>query len=155
MCSAPLSCVNILDCVLAGGRHDVIAARRAVVNPFCVMLLLHFCTFLLKPHFDLEPDYIVRKPIKLRFQQYLVHTEILSTFHTRVEYISWRTIRHSAHSKTELSAHRHTRRHTKVKTVYLPVLLRSLGRYNYVIITGCVYVRKPYTQYPCITVVKK
>ena len=27
----------------------------------------HFCTFLLNPHFDLEPDYIIRKPIKRRF----------------------------------------------------------------------------------------
>jgi len=52
----------------------------------------------LKPHFDLEPDYIVRKPIKRRFQQYLVRTEIVSTFHTRVEYISRRTIHHFAHS---------------------------------------------------------
>jgi len=55
-------------------------------------ILRDFFTFLLKPHFDLEPDCIVRKPIKRRFQQYLVHTEILSTFHTRVKYISRRTI---------------------------------------------------------------
>ena len=32
--------------------------------------------------------------------------------------------------KTRLSAHRHTHRHTKVKTVYPPVSLRSLGGYN-------------------------
>ena len=57
-----------------------------------------FCTFLLKLHFYLEPDYIIRKPIKRSFQQYLDRTEILSTFHARVEYISRRTIRHSAHS---------------------------------------------------------
>jgi len=57
-----------------------------------------FCTFLLKPHFDLEPDCIIRKPIKRCFQQYLVRTEILSTFHTQVEYISQRTIHHSTHS---------------------------------------------------------
>ena len=43
-----------------------------------------FCTFLLNPHFDLEPDYINRKPIKHRFQLNIVRTEILSTFHTRV-----------------------------------------------------------------------
>jgi len=49
-----------------------------------------------KTHFDLEPAYIIRKPIKWRFQQYFVSTEILSTFHTQVEYISWRTTRHSA-----------------------------------------------------------
>jgi len=76
----------------------LLIARRAAVNPFCVILLLHFCTFLLKPHFDLEPDYVVRKPIKRCFQQCLVRTEILSTFQTRVEYLSWRTISHSAHS---------------------------------------------------------
>jgi len=57
-----------------------------------------FSTFLLKPDFDLEADYIIRKPIKRRFQQYLVPAEILSTFHTRVEYFSRRTIRHSTHS---------------------------------------------------------
>jgi len=39
-----------------------------------------------------------RAVIKRRFQQYLVRTEILSTFNTRVEYIYRRTIRHSAHS---------------------------------------------------------
>jgi len=82
---------------LADGLHDVTAARRAAESPFCVLQLLHFCTFLLNPHFDLEPDYIVRKPTKQHFQQYLVCTEILSTFHTRVEYISRQTIRHSAH----------------------------------------------------------
>ena len=54
--------------------------------------------FLLNPDFDLEPDYMGRKPMKDRFQLCIVHIEILSTFHTRVEYISRRTIRHSAHS---------------------------------------------------------
>jgi len=46
--------------------------------------------FLLNPHLDLELDYIVRKPMKCM--------EILSTFHTGAEYISQRTVRHSAHS---------------------------------------------------------
>ena len=46
--------------------------------PFCVLYLLHFCTFLLNPHLDLEPDYIVRKQMKHRFQWYIVRTEILS-----------------------------------------------------------------------------
>ena len=53
---------------------------------------LHFCTFLLNPHFDLEPDYIVRKPMKHRFQRYIVRTEVFSTFHARVEYISVKTV---------------------------------------------------------------
>ena len=131
--------------------------------------------------------------MKHRFQPYIVRMEILSTFHTGVEYISWLTIHHSAHSnewwrkcrkmletmpetapsleehgppsntsipgptllttpngsltsshlprnyatKAPLdngNAHRHTDRQTdtqtKVKTVYPPVSLRSLGRYN-------------------------
>jgi len=72
-------------------RHDVTVARRAAVSPFCVLQVLHFCTFLLNPHFYLESDYIIRKPIKRHFQQHLMHKEILSTFHTR-------TILHSAHS---------------------------------------------------------
>jgi len=54
--------------------------------------VLHFCTFLLNPHFDFEPDYIVRKPRQRRFQQYIVRTEIFSTFHARVEYISVKTV---------------------------------------------------------------
>jgi len=57
-------------------------------------MVLHFCTFLPNPCFDLEPDYIFRKPIKRRFQWYIVRTKIFSTFHARVEYIS----QHSAHS---------------------------------------------------------
>jgi len=48
--------------------------------------------------YDLEPDYIVRNRMKHRFQLHIVHTEIYSTFHTRVKYTSRRTIRHSAHS---------------------------------------------------------
>jgi len=44
--------------------------------------------FLFNAHFDLEPDYIVRKPIRHRFQLYILFWEILSTFHTRVEHIS-------------------------------------------------------------------
>jgi len=68
---------------------SLLHARRAVAceeNPS--EMVLHFCTFLLNPHFDLEPDYIFRKPIKQHFQWYIVHTEIFSTFHAQVEYIS-------------------------------------------------------------------
>jgi len=50
--------------------------------------LWHFCTFLHNPHFDFEPDYVIRKPQKQGFQRYIVWTEIFSTFHARVEYIS-------------------------------------------------------------------
>jgi len=76
----------------------------------------------------LEPDCIVRKPMKHRFQWYIVRTETLSIFHTRVEYISRQTI------QTGLSAYRQTDRQTDrqttVKIVYPPVSLRSLGGYS-------------------------
>jgi len=49
-------------------------------------------------HIDLELDSICGKPMKRRFQQYIVRAEILSTFQARVEYISVRKMRHSAHS---------------------------------------------------------
>jgi len=50
-------------------------------------------------HFSSTPTSILNLTISLeRFQRYIVHTEILSTFHARVEYISWRTIHDSAHS---------------------------------------------------------
>jgi len=54
----------------------------------CVCFVTFFShEFLFKPHFDLEPDYITRKGIRHRIQQYTVHMEILPTFHTRVECI--------------------------------------------------------------------
>jgi len=43
--------------------------HRASECPLCVLQILHFCAFLINPHFNLEPDYIVRKPIKRGFQQ--------------------------------------------------------------------------------------
>ena len=52
----------------------------------------HFCTFLHNPHFDFQPDYVIRKPRKRRFQWYIVQTEIFSAFHARVEYISVKTV---------------------------------------------------------------
>jgi len=88
-------------------------ARRAVAcaeNPS--EMVLHFCTFLLNTHFDIEPDYIFRKPIKRRFQRYIVRTEIFSTFHARVEYsTSFRPFKPMG-----LSAHRHTHTHTHTHT---------------------------------------
>jgi len=91
-------------------------------------MVLHFCIFLLNPQIDLEPVYIVKKPIKYGFQQHIVCTEIYSTFHARVEYISRQTIHDSAHSNE--CTYTHTDRHTKVKTVYLPASFCPLGRYN-------------------------
>jgi len=61
------------------------SAVACVENPS--ETVLHFCTFLLNPHFDLETDYIFRKPIKRRFQRCIVRMEIFSTFHARVEYV--------------------------------------------------------------------
>jgi len=70
-------------------RHnDVVPLHRAVERPFCVYQLLHFCKFLIKPNINLELNHIFGKPMKRRFQQCIVHTEMLATFHARVEYIS-------------------------------------------------------------------
>jgi len=66
-------------------------------HPFCVPAVTFLPTSL-KHSIDLELEYIVRKSMKHRFQWYIVHTEILSTSHARVEYISGQTIRHSAYS---------------------------------------------------------
>jgi len=49
---------------------------------FCCVFALRF---LFNPHFDLEPDYIIRKPPLRRIQRYILRREILSTFHTRVD----------------------------------------------------------------------
>ena len=55
--------------------------------------------FLFNLHFDLEPDYIIRKPIVHRIQR---RREILSTFHTRVDH---RSVRHFAtvNNRTKIS----------------------------------------------------
>jgi len=44
--------------------------------------------FLFNPHFDLEPDYIIRKGIRHRIQRCNLHREILPTFHTGVDHQS-------------------------------------------------------------------
>jgi len=69
--------------------------------------VLHFCTFLQNPHFDLEPDYIIRKPIE-RFQQYLVCSEIVSTFHTSWIHFSVNNTSFHTFKPMGLSAHRLT-----------------------------------------------
>ena len=56
-----------------------------------VAMLRLFCygfahEFLFNPEFDLEPDYIIRKPIVHRIQPFLFAMEILSTFHRPVSY---------------------------------------------------------------------
>jgi len=70
--------------------------------------------------------------MKHRFQRYIVRTEInIVNFSHTSRIHSSAKIRHSAHSYewTEC-AQTHTDRHTKVKTVYPPVSLHSLGGYN-------------------------
>jgi len=69
------------------------AAQRTVVAAVAMDVLRLFCyifapEFLFNPHFDLEPDYIIRKRIRHRIQQYTVRTEILPIFHRRVDYRS-------------------------------------------------------------------
>jgi len=60
----------------------------AAERPFCVCQLLHFCQLLSNPSIDLKLEYNFGKPMKRRFQRFIVHVEILSTFHARVKYIS-------------------------------------------------------------------
>ena len=62
--------------------------HRAAERPFCVCQLLHFCQLLSNSSVDLEFECICGKPMKRRFQRCIVRTEILATFHPRVEYIS-------------------------------------------------------------------
>jgi len=62
--------------------------HRALECPFCMSKLLHFCQSLSNPSVDLELELIFRKLVKRRFQRCIVLTEILSTLHTRDEYIS-------------------------------------------------------------------
>ena len=63
----------------------------AATLPVLCYVFVH--KFLFNAHFDLEPDYIVRKPIVHRIQRYILRREILSTFHTRVDH---RSVRHFA-----------------------------------------------------------
>ena len=61
----------------------------AAWHDFCVKWLLRLCKLLVNCNFDLEPDYVYffGRTINRLFQQYIVCTEILSTFHARVKYI--------------------------------------------------------------------
>jgi len=73
------------------------ASHRIVITTDAVGVLRLFWyifahEFLFNPHFDLEPDYIIRKGMRHRIQRYTMRTEILLTFHTRVEWISQRHI---------------------------------------------------------------
>jgi len=74
------------------------AEERAAGMAILRVISVTFLYISPQPHFDLQPVYITAKRMKHRFQRYIVRTEILSTFHTRVEYISRQTIRHFARS---------------------------------------------------------
>ena len=72
------------------------AAQRSVIAPVAVEVLrllwyIFAHEFLFNPHFDLEPDYMIRKGIQDRIQRYTMRTETLPIFHTRVDN---RSIRH-------------------------------------------------------------
>jgi len=69
-----------LPTIITSSLHGM--CRKSILHGISVT----FSYISQKPHFDLEPEYISRKLIKRRFQQYLVRTEIMSTFHARVEY---------------------------------------------------------------------
>jgi len=77
--------------LLLASRNSLLLRRSQTIENSVTFLYISP-----QPHFDL--DYIVRKPMKHRFQRYIVRTKIFSIFHTRVEYISYQTIRHYAHS---------------------------------------------------------
>jgi len=63
-----------------------IAAAGPLRDEARVCLQLRFYTkFRINPHIDLEPDYIIRKPLLHSILRYIPRREILSTFHTRVE----------------------------------------------------------------------
>ena len=73
--------------------------------------VLSFLYIYTQPHFDIEPDYIIKKPMKRRFQWYIVRTEIFSTFHARVG-VEYHTSFHPF-KPMAVSAHRQT--HTQWK----------------------------------------
>jgi len=82
----PAACVV---CVAASWQPAAAAAALLLLRSPCFAFSqLHSCTFRVNPHLDLEPDYIVRKPIVHRIQRCNLHREIFSTFHTSRKSIS-------------------------------------------------------------------
>jgi len=60
----------------------------AAILPVLCYVFVH--KFLFNPHFDIEPDYIIRKPIRHKIQWCNLRRKILSTFHIRVDHRSVR-----------------------------------------------------------------
>jgi len=69
-----------MRCIGATANGDSLQQLAAAVAILRVFELLHSCAFCINPHFDLEPDYIIRKPIVQRIQRCNLRREILSTF---------------------------------------------------------------------------
>jgi len=70
--------------------HRLLNGRLLLLSQSTVAILRLFFyvfahAFLFNPHFNLEPDCIVRKPLLHRILRYIPCREILSTFHTRVD----------------------------------------------------------------------
>jgi len=80
-------------------------SNGAAERTFCVLHLLHFCTFLTNPHFDLNPDYIIRKPIKRRSNN-LKYGNIVNFSHTSRIHFSANNTSFRPFKPTGLSAHR-------------------------------------------------
>ena len=72
-------------------------------------MVLHFCTFLLNPHFDLEPDYIVRKPIKRRCQDILSVQKYSQLFTQESNTFLIPPIHTNGTECTQIHRHTHTR----------------------------------------------
>jgi len=73
----------------------LLLAVAIAVLPVLCYVFVH--KFLFNPHFDLEPDFIIRKGIRHRIQQYTVCTEILPIFtHKSIidQYVSISVCRH-------------------------------------------------------------
>jgi len=66
--------------------------------------------FLFNAHFDLEPDYITRKPIQHRIQRCNLRREILSTFHIRVDH---RSVCHFPIEKNRAKMSKNARNHAR------------------------------------------
>ena len=80
--------LNINVGLLADGHHDIAAAPCSRTSILRVSTVTFFANCSQTPRIDLKFEYTLGKPMKRRFQQCIVHTEILSTFHARVEFIS-------------------------------------------------------------------
>ena len=84
------------------------AAGRAAGMVILRVLSVTFLYISPQPHFDLEPDYIVRKPMKHRFQRYIICMEILSHA-SRIHFSANNTLlktRPSAHTQTDRWTHK-------------------------------------------------